>query len=312
MKGILIKRLVQLLMMAWSVGTITFILSRMLPGDMAYRIAAGRYGDDAVTAAAASAVRQELGLNDPVWLQYLHWLGELLQCNLGSSLVSGNPITAELQHQLGYTLILAVAAILLSAVIALPLGLICGFQANKWIDRCGLLISTFLRSQPVFCLGLILILLFSLQLKWFPVAGFDSLPHLFLPALTLALSLAALSSRVIRNSTLRVIRSDYYLFSRIKGLSRQQTFRRHGIRNIALPVVAFMGIQLVGLIEGVIMVESLFAWPGIGHGLSHAVFSRDIPMLQGTALTCGVLFVVINTLVDGCCYLLDPRSKVTC
>ncbi|MCL1074699.1 ABC transporter permease [Shewanella dokdonensis] len=312
MKNILIKRLLQLLMMVWSVGSITFVLSRMLPGDMAYRIAAGRYGDDAVSAAAANAVRQELGLNDPVWLQYLHWLGELLQCNLGTSLVSGNPITAELQHQLGYTLLLAAAAMFLSAVIAIPLGLICGFRANSWLDRGGLLLSTLLRSQPVFCLGLLLILLFALKLSWFPVAGFNALAHLFLPALTLGLSLAALSNRVIRNSTLRVSRSDYYLFAKIKGLSDWQTFKRHGIRNIALPVVAFMGIQLVGLIEGVIMVESLFAWPGIGHALSHAVFSRDIPMLQGTALTCGVLFVSINTLVDGCCYLLDPRSNRTC
>ncbi|MGX9459919.1 ABC transporter permease [Shewanella sp. A14] len=311
MKDILIKRLIQLLMMAWSVGTITFMLSRMLPGDMGYRIAAGRYGEDAVTASAAAAVRQELGLNNSAWLQYFHWLGELLQFNLGTSLVSGNPIITELQHQLGYTLLLAFAAIILSVLIAIPLGLACGFQANKWIDHGGLFLSTLLRSQPVFCLGLILILLFSLKLNWFPVAGFDSFPHLVLPALTLALSLAALSSRVIRNSTLSVIRSDYYLFSKIKGLSNLQAFKRHGIRNIALPVVAFMGIQLVGLIEGVIMVESLFAWPGIGHGLSHAVFSRDIPMLQGTALICGMLFVMINTLVDSCCYLLDPRSKTT-
>ncbi|WOT06470.1 ABC transporter permease [Shewanella youngdeokensis] len=310
MKQILVKRLVQLLMMAWSVGTITFILGRMLPGDMSYKIAAGRYGEDAVTTAAAASVSQELGLNDPAWLQYLHWLAELLQFNLGTSLVSGAPIVAELQHQLGYTLLLACSALLLSVVIAIPWGLACGFKANKWFDRGGLLLSTLIRSQPVFCLGLLLILLFSLYLSWFPVAGFHSAAHLFLPSLTLALSLAALSSRVIRNSTVKVIGSDYYLFSKVKGLSDSQTFRRHGARNIALPVVAFMGIQLVGLIEGVIMIESLFAWPGIGHGLSHAVFSRDIPMLQGTALVCGMLFVLINTLVDISCHLLDPRSKV--
>lgn len=309
MKQILIKRLLQLIMMMWSVGTITFILSRLLPGDMAYRIAAGRYGDDAVSAAAASAVRQELGLNDPLWQQYGHWLWQLMQLDLGDSLVSGNSIIAELQHQLGYTLILAVAAILLSALIAVPWGLACGFRANRTLDRVSLVVSTLLRSQPVFCLGLLMILLFALTLNWFPVAGYQQPAHLFLPALTLALSLAALSSRVIRNSTVKVINSDFYLFAKVKGLSEWHSFKRHGIRNIALPVVAFMAMQLVGLIEGVIMVESLFAWPGIGHGLSHAVFSRDIPMLQGTALTCGALFVIINTLVDSLCYLLDPRSR---
>ncbi|WP_417762987.1 ABC transporter permease [Shewanella sp.] len=310
MKQILLKRLVQFVMMMWSVGTITFILSRMLPGDMAYRIAAGRYGDDAVSAAAASAVRQELGLDNPLWQQYGHWLWQLLQLDLGDSLVSSNSIISELQHQLSYTLILAVAALVISALIALPWGLACGFRANSWFDRLSLLLSTLLRSQPVFCLGLVLILLFALMLNWFPVAGFQRPAHLFLPALTLALSLAALSSRVIRNSTAKVINSEYYLFAKLKGLSPWHTFHRHGIRNISLPVVAFMAMQLVGLIEGVIMVESLFAWPGIGHGLSHAVFSRDIPMLQGTALTCGALFVIINTLVDSACYLLDPRSRI--
>lgn len=309
MKQILFKRLGQLIMMMWSVGTITFLLTRLLPGDMAYRIAAGRYGDDAVSAAAADAVRAELGLNNPVWQQYGHWLWQLLQLNLGDSLVSGNSIISELQHQLGYTMILAAAAIVLSALIAVPWGLACGFRANRWFDRLSLVLSTLLRSQPVFCLGLVMILLFALTLHWFPVAGYQRPAHLFLPALTLALSLAALSSRVIRNSTAKVTNSEYYLFAKIKGLSEWHSFKQHGIRNISLPVIAFMAMQLVGLIEGVIMVESLFAWPGIGHGLSHAVFSRDIPMLQGTALTCGALFVIINTLVDSCCYLLDPRSR---
>ncbi len=310
MMQIMTRRLLQAFMMAWCVGTFTFILMRLLPGDVAYKIAAGRYGDDAVTTIAASTVREELGLNGPVWQQYGEWLWQLAQLNLGDSFVTGNSVIFELQHQMGYTLILAIAAIFLSAIIALPFGVFGGFHANRFSDRTILFVSIVLRSQPVFCLGLILILLFSLSLNWFPVAGFSHPAHLFLPALTLALSLAAISNQVVRNSTISIINSDFYQFSRLKGLSTWHTFCRHGVRNIALPVIAFMGIQLVGLIEGVIMIESLFAWPGIGHGLSHAVFSRDIPMLQGTALVCGFLFVLINTLVDICCYLLDPRGEL--
>ena len=130
-----------------------------------------------------------------------------------------------------------------------------------------------------------------------------------LPVLTLAISLAAVSSRVVRNSTRTAVKSAWFEFSRIKGLSSRRAFVRHALPNILLPALAFMGIQLIGLIEGVIMIESLFAWPGIGHGLSHAVFARDIPMLQGTALVMGFLFVLINALVDVSYYLLDPRQQ---
>ena len=148
-----------------------------------------------------------------------------------------------------------------------------------------------------------------MELNWFPVAGFGSAEYAVLPVLTLALSLAAVSNRVVRNSTRQAVNSAYFHFARTKGLSYAQAFTRHVVPNVIVPGLAFMGIQLIGLIEGVIMVESLFAWPGIGHGLSHAVFARDIPMLQGTALVMGMLFVAINTLVDISQHYLDPRTR---
>ena len=295
--------------MMWSVGTLTFILVRLLPGDMAYKIAAGRYGDDAVSTAAANAVTAELGLDKPALQQYLHWLWDLLSLDLGNSLVSGAPIVVELQNQLSFTLVLAGCAIVVAALIAFPLGMLCGVKADSGWDRSSLTVSTFVRSQPIFCLGLLLIFVFSMELNWFPVAGYGGLPYAVLPVLTLAISLAAVSSRVVRNSTHTALKSAWFEFARIKGLSSPRTFLRHALPNILLPTLAFMGIQLIGLIEGVIMIESLFAWPGIGHGLSHAVFARDIPMLQGTALVMGFLFVLINTLVDVSYYLLDPRQQ---
>ena len=309
MGKIVLHRLVQAMMVAWSVGTLTFVLLRSLPGDMAYRIAAGRYGYDNVDSAAADAVRAELGLERPVLEQYLGWLGDLLQFNLGTTLVSGAPVSQELQHQLGHSLLLASMALLLSAFIALPLGILCALKSQGKLDLASLIASSLLRAQPVFVIGLILILAFALHLGWFPVAGFGTALHLILPSVALALSLAAVSNRVVRNSTYEVLHSAYFEFSRIKGLTARQTFLRHGLRNMAVPVVAFMGIQLVGLIEGIVMIESLFSWPGIGHGLAHAIFSRDVPMIQGTALTLGLIFVFINTLIDLVCHWLDPRDN---
>lgn len=303
------RRVLQALLMAWSVGTLTFVLVRSLSDDMAFRIAAGRYGEDAVTVAAANAVTQELGLDRPALLQYLHWLYDLVSFNLGTSMVSGRPIIDELSHQLGYTLSLAAVAMLLSIVIALPLGIASGFWHNRGFDKFALVGSIIVRSQPVFTLGLLLIFPLALWLQWLPVAGFGGPQYIVLPAITLALSLAALSNRIVSNSTRQVIQSSYYQFAQIKGLGPVRSFFHHGLRNILVPVVALMGLQLIGLVEGVIMVESLFAWPGIGHALSHAVFARDIPMLQGTALVMGFLFVAVNTLVDIINYYLDPRGR---
>lgn len=295
--------------MAWTVGTLTFVLVRSLPGDMAYKIAAGRYGDDAVTTAAAQAVTAELGLDKPALSQYFSWLWELISFDLGNSLVTGAPVIYELQNQLSYTFILAGWGILVATLLAFPVGIISGLKAGSGWDKSALATSVFVRSQPVFCLGLLLIFAFAMELNWLPVAGFGGSAYTILPALTLGLSLAAISNRVIRNATKQASESAYFHFARIKGLPYFRAFIRHILPNVAVPTLAFMGIQLIGLVEGVIMVESLFAWPGIGHGLSHAVFARDIPMLQGTALVMGFLFVLVNTVVDISHYLLDPRVR---
>ncbi|GAM66556.1 ABC transporter [Vibrio sp. JCM 19236] len=282
---------------------------RLLPGDFAYRIAAGRYGYDYVTQAAADSVRLELGLDRPALVQYWDWLVNLVQFNLGNSLVSGNPVTEELYHQLGHSLKLAIFATFISLLIAIPVGIYAGKKAGKAGDQISMFFSVLLRSQPVFVIGLILVLVFALNLKLLPVAGFGSSEYLILPALALALSMAAMSSRIIRNSTQDVLSSSYYRFARFKGLTAKQAFEHHAQPNIALPVIAFIGIQSVALIEGIVMIESLFSWPGIGHALAHAIFGRDVPMIQGAALVMGLLFVMINTIVDCMAYLLDPRQR---
>jgi peptide/nickel transport system permease protein len=305
---ILRKRLYQLILVAWGVGTLTFVLMRSLPGDMAYLIAASRYGQDNVDSAAAELVRQELNLDQGWFSSYVSWLGDLLQLNLGNSLVSGLPVSEAVVHQLGHYMLLAGVGITLSVLIALPLGT---WSAKKGglVNSLVVWFSTFTRAMPVFVLGLLMILIFAISWKWFPVAGFGTWQHLVLPSITLAISLAAVSNRVVHNSVRSVLRSPFYIFSRVKGLSETQTFFRHGLRNMAVPIVAFVGIQLVSVIEGIIMIESLFSWPGVGHGLAHAIFARDIPVIQGCALTMGILFVLLNSIIDVLCYWIDPRGQ---
>jgi ABC-type dipeptide/oligopeptide/nickel transport system permease component len=306
-KKFLVARLLQAGLVAIVVGALCFILMRVLPGDPAMRIAAGRYGPDARIADAAERVRLELGLDRPIAVQFIEWLGSLAQFDLGHSLVTGSPVAHELQVQLGASVWLAAATLLLSLLIGPIVGLFGGLQPGGTADRIGLLGAVVFRAVPPFVLGLILMLVFSRQLGWLPPAGFGSPREILLPALTLALGLAAMSSRVTRNAVAAVARAPYFAFARYKGLPEPIVVTRHGLRNAAIPVVSYLGLQAIYLIEGVVVVESLFAYPGIGHALVHAIVERDVPMVQGTALMMGLMFVAIGAIVDGLTLWLDPR-----
>lgn len=302
-------RLLQAGFVALLVGGLTFVLMRSLPGDMAYRIAAGRYGYDRVDAAAARAVQQELGLDRPAWQALVDWFIQLLHFNPGNSLVSGEPVMAEIGHQLGQTLLLAAVALVMSLLLGPPLGIFTALNPGGRLDRLLLALSTILRALPHFVLGLILVLIFALTLGLLPAAGYGDVQHVLLPALTLALGLAAVSSRVARNAMRQVAGSAWYSFGRTKGLKEGTLFWRHGLRNVSVPLVTYLSVQFIYLIEGVIVVETLFAWPGIGHALVHAIFARDVPMIQGSALVMGLLFVLLNAASDALCWWLDPRRK---
>jgi len=284
-------------------------MMQALPGDAAYRIAAGRYGYDIMDAQAADMVRVELGLDQPVLVQLWNWLSQLTTFDLGKSMVSGAPVWQEVYSQLGASLALAIVAVIVSLAIAIPLGFLAGMHEGGVIDRVTLALSVFIRSVPAFALGVVLMLLLAVQLKWLPVAGFGELRHFVLPSLALGLSLAAVSNRVVRDAVATATQSAWFQFSRTKGLSQTATQRRHVARNVAAPTLAYVGVQLAFLIEGVVIIESVFAWPGIGHALVHAIFERDIPMVQGTALTLGLIFVFMNLAVDLLCRLIDPREQ---
>lgn len=305
---ILISRLVQAVAVAILVGAATFAMMRSLPGDAAWRIAAGRYGYDNVNAAAAEAVRAELGLGGPWFSAFLQWMVDLFRLDFGVSLVSGQPVVEEIAHQLGASLWLALAAVALSLAIGPPLGILAGLRPRGALDRVLLVVSTSLKSVPQFLIALILILALSVQLGWLPAAGYGEPRHIILPALALALGLAAVNARIARDAMARVAAMPFYAFAQWKGLSRSQVLWRHGLRNVSVPLLTYLGLQFVLLVEGVVVIEAIVGWPGIGHALVHAVFSRDVPMVQGTALILGLGFVLINALIDLLAARIDPRG----
>lgn len=307
--GIVGRRSLQAVLVALLVGTLSFFMMRMLPGDLAYRIAAGRYGYDLVSTLAADAVRAELGLDLPWYRALFTWLGDLLRLDLGVSLVTGQRVAEDIAHQLGHTLMLAFTAMGFALVVGPTLGVLAGLRPGGMLDRATLVVAVIFKALPPFLLGLLLIVGLSVHLGYLPAAGHGHASNLVLPALTLGLGLAATSCRVARDAMRAAAGSAWFAFGRSKGLSDGQVVLRHGLRNAAVPVVAYLGVQLVFVIEGVVILETLFAWPGIGHALVHAIFWRDIPMIQGTAITLALLFVLLNAVVDLACFALDPRRR---
>jgi len=307
MKQLIATRLMQLVAVVLIVGTISFALMYFLPGDPALRIAAGRYGPDMMDNAISDMVRAELGLDQPVIFRFLAWMGDLIRFDLGHSLVSEAPVIDEIAVQLGYTLWLSVIAFVLSLVVGPVIGAVAGLFPGSVFDRGALLVSIALRAVPPFVLAIVLMMVFGVTLRWFPTAGFGGWSHMVLPSVTLALGLAAMSSRVMRDAMTEVAAAPYFAHGRYKGLSDRTVVMRHGLRNASLPVVTYLGLQMVYLVEGVVVVESIFGFPGIGHALVHAIIARDVPMVQGTALAMGGLFVLLNSVVDLLCLKLDPR-----
>lgn len=254
-------------------------------------------------------MRAELGLDRSLWQVLPGWWLDLLSLDLGRSLVTGAPVLEELAHQLGATLQLSGAALALALPIGLLLGLRAGLRPGGAVDRLTLALAVLLRVMPSFLLAVLLMLGVAVGTGSLPVAGDQGPASLLLPAATLAAGLAAGLARITRQALRGFLASDAWAFARMKGLSESQALRHHGLRHVALPVLAWLGVQAVFLVEGAVVVESLFAWPGIGHALVHAVFARDVPMIQGTALCMGLMFVLFNLLTDAASVAADPRRR---
>ncbi len=312
MFGYLLRRLLSAIPVMGVVAIFVFLLLRLTPGDPAAIIA----GDQA-TPEQLERIRATLGLNQPIWLQFVTWIGRLLHGDLGTSLISQIPVTELISRRLEPTLSLALMTITVSVLIAVPLGVAAAWRHRTWVDRLVMAFSVLGFSVPVFVVGYILIQVFAIQLKWFPVQGYRPIAQGFgpffertvLPTFTLASIYMALIARMTRASMLEVLGEDYVRTARAKGLAEQTVLFRHALRNAAVPVITVIGTGFALLISGVVVTESVFNIPGLGRLSVDAVLARDYPVIQGMILLTSALYIAINLLIDMAYTLLDPRIR---
>ena len=306
-----IRRILQSIPILFVVLTLVFVIARVLPGDPAVA-ALGDYA----TKEAVEALRVKMGLDAPLWLQYLRFLRDLCQGKLGTSMITGYPVREQLLKVLPYSLELTFGAIFLGFLFGIPLGIPSAVRRNSFIDYFNRLFSLMGLSIPAFYLGILLMLVFSIRLKWFPVVGggelsslSSNLRHLFLPALSLGLIMTAYVTRMTRSSLLNVLREDYVRTARAKGISEPVVLLKHALRNALLPVVALGGVYAVVLIGSSVMTEIVFSRPGLGSLMVGAIKQRDYTTLQSVMVFYAVIVVVFNLVTDLIYGLIDPRIQ---
>jgi peptide/nickel transport system permease protein len=305
---LVLARIGQALATAAVLASLCFAFVQALPGDLALRVAAARVGEDRLTPEITERIRREEGLDRPVMVQYGQWIARLAQGDLGRSLLSGKPVVEELAYHATFTLQLGLIGWLLSYVLALPLGIWAGMRPGGMVDRATDALAVTLASLPSFLVGIGLITLFALTLRWLPPAGFRTAQHMVLPAATLALSLVAFSIPVIRNAVCEVRQAFFMTYARVTGMSPAAAFRHHGIRNAAIPVVTFAALQFVFVIDGFVVIETLFSYPGLGELLVKALIARDVPVIMGAGLVIGLAFALVSLMADLARLWLDPRG----
>ncbi|MCL6477349.1 MAG: ABC transporter permease [Peptococcaceae bacterium] len=308
MKQYLLKRFLYLIPVMLGVSIITFALINLAPGDPAELMLRAEGMEP--TREAVEALRRELGLNAPVHVRYAKWLWNALHFDLGKSYRTSRPVTEEILNRLPATLELTVAALLFVLLFAVPLGIMSALYRHAFIDHLSRILALLGASLPGFWLGLLLIYFFSVKLGIFPVMGRGGLNHLALPAVTLGFAMAATYARLLRASMLDVLGQDFIKVARAKGLQEKWVIGRHALINAVLPAITMFGMSFGSLLGGAVIVETIFAWPGIGKFAVDSIFSRDYPVIQGYALFMTLIFVLANLLVDISYGLLDPRIRL--
>jgi peptide/nickel transport system permease protein len=301
-KRFLLQRLLLFFPTLLGAVTMVFFLIHVVPGDPVEAM----LGETA-TSADKAALRQELGLDQPLWTQYLSFLAGLAAGDLGRSLYERGTVTELILTRLPATLELALAAMGVALLLAFPLGILAAAKSRSWIDRLSLVFSLLGLAMPNFWLGPLLMILFSIELGWLPVSGRGGFSHVILPSLTLGMTMAAILTRMIRSSLLDVIHEDYIQTARAKGLSERRVWLKHALRNSLLSVITILGLQFGGLLAGSIITESIFGWPGIGRLTLQAIQTRDYPLVQGCVLLIAVSYLAVNLFTDILYRVVDPR-----
>ncbi len=300
-----LKRLLALIPVLLGVTFLVFCILSAAPGDPARTILGLEASEESV-----EALRESMGLNKPVIIQYFHYLAGILHGDFGTSWVSRHPVTEELWACVPYTFALAGVGLLLTILFALPLGIVAGVKQNSIFDNLSMALASLGLSLPTFWLGLLCILLFSVKLKWLPSSGTkQGIICIIMPAMALSIQCLAGVARTTRSSMLEVIRSDYIRTARSKGIQKKTVIFKHALRNAMIPTLTVMGLQLCNMISGAVLVENIFAWPGIGRLLVQSINARNIPMVLGCIIVFTVSFSIINLIVDLLYAAFDPRIK---
>lgn len=307
-----LRRLVQTLPVLFLSSILVFGLVRFIPGDPAMLIA----GPDALPEQIVAA-RARLGLDKPIYVQYAIWLGQVVRGDLGVSILNGYPVFDLIARKFLATLQLTAGGLLVALCISLPLGILSAVRRGGWFERLTSLVVALGQAIPTFWLGILLVLVFSLQLKWLPPSGqvaFSQKPGLalrlmILPSLTLGFYSATVLTRFLKSSMLEVMEMDYVRTARAKGLADTGILTRHVLKNALIPVVTILGLQLGAFLGGAVVTESIFDWPGLGRLMLQAIGTRDYPVLQGTVLFVVVTFVCVTLITDLTYGFLDPRIR---
>ncbi|WP_158059287.1 nickel ABC transporter permease [Halorussus halophilus] len=307
MLNFLVRRSATVLLVLVGVSILTFSLMYFTPGDPARTILRQQAGGRSPSDAAVQDFRQQHGLNEPIPVQYANWVWDVLHGDLRQSYYQETPVTELIWNRLPETLELAVAGMLVALAISIPTGVISAVHKGGTPDYVSQIAALLGVSMPNFWLGYLFIIVFSIHLGLFPVAGVGGIEHLVLPALTLGSGMAAIITRLVRSSMLEVLDEEYIRTARSKGLRERIVIYKHALRNALIPVVTIVGLQFGYLLNGAVIVEIVFQRPGLGDLLINAIFARDYPVVQGLVLLIAVIFVLTNFVVDLTYRYIDPR-----
>lgn len=306
MARFVIYRIVSIIPVLIGISVAVFFMVRLVPGDPIDIMYANR---PKPTPEQRAAIEREMGLNLPIHRQYVRYVAGVVQGDLGDSFRTKQPVAEQIRARLPNTIKLTLASLAVALVLGIVAGVLSATFRNSWIDRISMLIAVGGVSIPAFWLGLMLILVFSVRLGWFPVAGARTWQHLVLPSVTLGLVVSAVLARITRASMLEALNQDYVRTARAKGLREFFVVGRHAFRNAMIPVVTIVGLLIGNLLAGAFIIEAVFGYPGIGLLAVNALQTRDFPMIQGIVLFVAVVYVVINVLVDILYAFIDPRIK---
>ncbi|TXK79830.1 ABC transporter permease [Paenibacillus sp. N3.4] len=305
MSRIITERLLVSLLVILGSLILVFCILYVLPGDPVLSMV----DPSSMTPEAIANLRHQLGLNEPFYVQFGRYLGSIFQGGFGKSLLNSEPVLPKILKHLPATMALTLASTLISTIIGVGLGVLSAIHRNRWIDVVARIVGLFGISMPTFWSGILLILIFSVSLGWFPAMGSKGWETLVLPSLALGFVGAGFIVRMVRNSMLEVINEHFIVTLRAKGLSEKLVMYRHALRNALIPAVTIIGIHIGDLLAGTVVIETVFSRQGIGRILADAIMSKDIPVVQGVVFFSAIIYVVINLLVDISYVFIDPRVR---